>query len=121
MSKVRRIVEEESARDFLRRHAAKKAAEHVEVDLDNAYSMSDLAGTNFVYFDVGGQGDKWFMSAVTDCPNMSEIMIEDDGPYRSRDTAVEAGMRAAYDWFSNNDLRSYPDGRLRMFMRRNRL
>jgi hypothetical protein len=75
-----------------------------EVDVDAAfYEGSSGDG---VYYDVARGPGGWFMSAIVDSDTGSfvDTLVQDDGPYRSKRRALQAGQDAARDWCYTNDV-----------------
>ena len=77
----------------------------VESDWDDATYIGDE--DDGVYINVGqGPDGKWYMTAVVDCNTASfvEDLTIDDGPFDTEEEAQEAGLNAAGDWCSDNDV-----------------
>ena len=75
------------------------------VDVDDGATYIG-SGDDGVYFDAAEGPDGWYMSAIVDSDtgHFVDSLVTDDGPYETRERAIEAGRNAAYDWCMNNDV-----------------
>jgi hypothetical protein len=87
-----------------------------EVDMDTAFYLGDEE--DGVYFDAKqSAGGDWYMGAVVDCNSANFTddqrwvgawacgpLVCDDGPYAQLGLALDAGLNAAVEWCSDNDV-----------------
>lgn len=76
----------------------------VGVDFDTANYIGDEE--DGVYYDVACFHGEWFMAAVVDCNTASftDTLVEDDGPYATKELALEGGRNAAIEWCITNNV-----------------
>ena len=76
-----------------------------EVDFDDpaAYVGDEDDG---VYVGVGEGPDGWYASTVVDSNTGSFVdsLVTDDGPYETREKALEAGKSQAVEWCLDNQV-----------------
>ncbi len=76
----------------------------VQWDIDEAeYVGSEEDGC---YFQVAKGPRGWYVTTVVDCNSAGfvDTLHSDDGPYRTRAAALEAGRDTATEWCINNSI-----------------
>lgn len=77
------------------------------LDWDNAYSIAsdeEEGESDVVYFGAAEKNGGWYLTIDLDCNTggFTETITRDDGPYDTKEEAIQAGFDGALDWYTIN-------------------